>query len=470
MAYFQDRKVTPQNVSSADVVICGAGIAGISAAYYLAVKHGLKNVVLVDERPPLTLTSDKSTECYRNWWPGPGDAMVRYMNRSIDLLEDLAHQSNNVFQMNRRGYVFLTADPQQAEQYRQSAAAISALGAGPVRYHQAGASTYRPAPAHGFEGQPSGADLLFGADLIRQHYPFVTEDVVAMLHTRRCGWFSANELGLYMLQEAKAHGVQLVNGRVTAVGVANGRVENVCIASDGRETRLATHCFVNAAGPHLKRVGQMVAVDLPVFNELHGKIALWDTHRIVPNHVPLMIWSDPVKLPWSDEEQRELAEDEEARWLLDDFPAGVHFRPEGAGDSPVLIILWTYDVEVQEPVWPPRFDPTYPEIVLRGLTRMIPGLSVYLEKMGKPVVDGGYYCKTKENRPLVGPLPVAGSFVIGALSGFGLMASQAAGDLLAAHVTGSSLPDYAPAFLLNRYEDPVYQAELAQWDALSGQL
>ena len=34
---------------------------------------------------PLSLTSDKSTECYRNWWPGPGDAMVRLMNRSIDL-------------------------------------------------------------------------------------------------------------------------------------------------------------------------------------------------------------------------------------------------------------------------------------------------------------------------------------------------------------------------------------------------
>ena len=64
-------------MSSAEVVICGAGLAGISAAYYLTVKQGISDVVLIDERPPLTLTSDKSTECYRNWWPGPGDAMVR---------------------------------------------------------------------------------------------------------------------------------------------------------------------------------------------------------------------------------------------------------------------------------------------------------------------------------------------------------------------------------------------------------
>jgi len=72
---------------TADVVICGAGIAGIAAAYELAVNAGVRNVLLVDERAPLTLTSDKSTEAYRNWWPGPDDAMVRLMNRSIDKLE-----------------------------------------------------------------------------------------------------------------------------------------------------------------------------------------------------------------------------------------------------------------------------------------------------------------------------------------------------------------------------------------------
>ena len=59
---------------TSEVVICGAGIAGIAAAHALAVTHGVRNIVLVDERPPLTLTSDKSTEAYRNWWPGPDDA------------------------------------------------------------------------------------------------------------------------------------------------------------------------------------------------------------------------------------------------------------------------------------------------------------------------------------------------------------------------------------------------------------
>ena len=107
--------------TSADIVICGAGIAGISAAYHLAARHGIRDVLLIEEGAPLMLTSDKSTEAYRNWWPGPGDAMVRFMNRSIDLLEELAERSGNVFHLNRRGYVFLTADPATAERYRLSA-------------------------------------------------------------------------------------------------------------------------------------------------------------------------------------------------------------------------------------------------------------------------------------------------------------------------------------------------------------
>src|SRR5512139_3409451 len=102
---------------TADIVICGAGIAGIAAAYHLSVRRGIRNVLLVDERPPLSLTSDKSTECYRNWWPGPGDAMVRLMNRSIDILEELARESGNRFLLNRRGYLFATANPDSISKF-----------------------------------------------------------------------------------------------------------------------------------------------------------------------------------------------------------------------------------------------------------------------------------------------------------------------------------------------------------------
>jgi hypothetical protein len=49
------------------------------------------------------------------------------------------------------------------------------------------------------------------------------------------------------------------------------------------------------------------------------------------------------------------------------------------------------------------------------------------------------------------------------------MAACGAGELLAAHITGSKLPSYAPAFSLDRYDDPEYEKIFADWGD-SGQL
>lgn len=456
-------------VESADVVICGAGIAGISAAYHLAVKQGIKNIVLVDEREPLTLTSDKSTECYRNWWPGPGDTMVRFMNHSIDLLQELAGKSGNFFNLNQRGYIFLTADPERAQTMQQAADEIAALGAGELRIAEK-AGDYTPSPEEGYDLGLDGADLLLGSELIQAYYPFINDEAQALLHARRCGWLSAQQLGMYMLEEVRAHGARLISGRVANVVVENNRIQAVEVEQNGRKTPIATSTYVVAAGPLIKQAAAMIGVDLPVFNELHGKIAFEDTLGIIPRSAPLMIWNDPVHLAWTDEEREELAAYEDTRWLVEQFPAGVHFRPEGGPGAYTVLAIWTYDVEVKEPTWPIDLPDEYAEIIMRGLVRMVPGLAAYLGKMARPYIDGGYYCKTQENRPIIGPLPVDGAYIIGALSGYGIMAAMAAGELLAAHVTGGALPDYAPAFLLSRYDDPAYMTMLADWDPTTGQL
>jgi glycine/D-amino acid oxidase-like deaminating enzyme len=452
--------------STADVVICGAGIAGIAAAYHLTVAHGIRNVLLVDDRPPLSLTSDKSTECYRNWWPGPGNAMVGLMNRSIDIMEDLARESGNRFNLNRRGYLFVTADPGRIPNFKHAAEEASALGAGAVRYHtgQPGETAFVPAPAQGFEQQPAGSDLITDTDLIRRHFPYLSNRTVAVVHPRRCGYFSAQQLGMCLLEQARERGAALVQGRVEGVQVAGDRVVSVHLRNEGGSTTVATRNFVNAAGPFSPHVARLLGVDLPVFHELHVKVAFRDPRHVIKRDAPLLIWTDPTYLPWSAEERALLSESEETRYLLDQFPSGVHARPEGGSDSDVVLILWTYDARPVEPLFPLDFNPHYAEIALRGLAVMIPGLEVYFGHMPKPVLDGGYYTKTRENRPLIGPLPVEGAYMIGALSGYGLMAACAAGELLAAHITGSDLPDYAPAFTLERYQDPAYQKLLAAWD------
>ena len=221
------------------VVICGAGITGVSAAYYLA-KAGIRDILLVDERPPLTLTSDRSTECYRNWWP---DAeMLALMNRSIDLMEGLADESGNIFHMNRRGYLYVTADKNKIPDLIERSNRTSNLGAGQLRIHSSDASTYQPAHPEDFHNQPSGADILLGNDLIHKHFPYLTNDAVAALHVRRAGWLSAQQLGMYLLEAARRLGVEFESARVEAVDVANGRVNGIKL---GNGERIDCPIFIN---------------------------------------------------------------------------------------------------------------------------------------------------------------------------------------------------------------------------------
>ncbi len=84
-------------------------------------------------------------------------------------------------------------------------------------------------------------------------------------------------------------------------------------------------------------------------------------------------------------------------------------------------------------------------------------------------VDGGYYTKTEENRLPRLPAAGGGGLSPGGLSGYGLMSSNGAADLLADSIAGRTPPAYAGAFHLDRYKDPAYRASLASWGD-SGQL
>ena len=439
----------------ADVVICGAGIAGISLAYHLAVNCGVKNIILIDERSPLSLTSDKSTECYRNWWPGPDNAMVALMNRSIDLMEKLAEESGNIFHLNRRGYLYMTANPNRLPAFIHAASIPPELGAGPLRIHSGSHidPEYIPAYFDDYANQPPGADLFLSQDLIHKNFPYLSPQVVAALHVRRAGWFSAQQLGAYLLEQARLNGVHFLSGRVTGIQVSKNKVNEITLA-DG--SSIATEHFVNAAGPLVNEVAELLGISLPIHSELHLKAALHDYLKIIPRDAPLLIWNDPQFLTWSADERDFLLGEDGLSWLFGEMPAGVHTRPEGGFDSDIFLLLWEYHTRIMEPVFPPPLDDQYAEIALRGLVTMIPGLAQYLNKIPRPIIDGGYYTRTQENRPIIGPLPVEGVYVIGALSGFGLMASCAAGELLALHLTHKPLPAYAPAFNLDRYSNPEY--------------
>jgi glycine/D-amino acid oxidase-like deaminating enzyme len=213
---------------------------------------------------------------------------------------------------------------------------------------------------------------------------------------------------------------------------------------------VATAYFLSVVHP----VGDVVLV----FQE---KIAIRDPLGVVPRDAPFTILLDGQRLEWSAEERREWETDPQRRWLLDPLPGGVHIRPEGGRDSEWIKLGWAFNRRPEAPTWERSGAPEFPEVVVRGACRMIPGLRPYVGRLPTPVVHyGGYYTKTPDGLPLVGPLGIDGAHVVGALAGYGTMAACAAGELAAAGVVGAARADYAEALMPGRLGDARYLAAL----------
>ncbi len=448
---------------TADVAIIGAGNIGLAVAYYLAERHGLRNVVLIDARDPMSLTSAVSGENYRNWWPHP--VMTAFIDGSIDRLEEIAAATGNRIAMSRSGYVLATRRTRPADLiedlYRGYGEAADRL----IRIHDGpGTAAYEPPHQAGWEQVPEGVDVLFDAALIGETFPSFAPDVATVLHIRRAGRISGQQLGQFMLERIRASGGRLLRGRVTMLEAA--RPFALAIETECGAIALKAERLVNAAGPYCREVARLLGEDLPVDCVFQQKIAFEDRTGAIPRTMPFTIDLDGQRLPWSDEERAILAEDRTAARLLEFMPGGIHCRPDGSPSGSWIKLGWAFNRRAGDPRAPEPIDAQFPDIVLRAASRLHPALKAYIGRLPRGMSRGarhygGYYAMTGENWPLIGPMRRPGAFIASALSGFGTMAACMAGEIRAAWIAGGALPAYAPALSLARHADGPLMAELA---------
>ena len=445
-----------------DVIVIGSGIAGIASAYYLLRGNNKNRVLLVDREPPMSYTSAQSGDNYRNWWPHP--VMTAFTNRSIDLLEALARESGDAFRMRRRGYALATRSNDIEGLLADLDRGYAEAPDDEVRVHDSAARYELPA-SDDWESAPRGVDILAGQQLIQDAFPALSPDVRYILHIRRAGDISGQQLGQWMLEAIGDAGGRRRSAEVSGIEPA-GHGFSVSLRSGDETEEVRADRIVNAAGPFAGEIAAMLGTELPVTNIYQQKIAFEDHLGVVPRDLPFAIDLDDVHFDWSEEEREFLREDPATAWLTEPQRGGAHCRPEGGRDGKWIKLGWAFNREPSKPLTDLASEPTrhpqYPEIAMRAAARLQPALAAYLDDFPTRYSHyGGYYTMTKENWPLIGPLDnVPGAYIVGALSGYGSMASCAAGQLIANWIEDRDLPSFGPALSFARYSDSALMGEL----------
>ncbi len=452
------------DAKQSDVVVVGAGIVGIACAYYLATSRRAPKVLLVDPLPPMSLTSAASGENYRNWWPHK--VMTAFTDYSTDLMETLSRESGNVLRMTRRGYALATRQADPSALLRQLYEGYGEGEAAKIRLHKKGtAASYQPALSADWEAAPDGVDIVQDRAILNKYFPTYDKQVSTVLHIRRAGDISGQQMGTYMLERIRAKGGSILQGRVVAK--SGGLPFELEVETSGARARVTADIVVNAAGPSVGKVAQLLGDELPILNVFQQKIAFEDAQSIISRQMPFSIDLDWQTIDWSEQERELLAEDPASEWLTKPMPGAIHCRPEGGEHGKWLKLGWAFNTTPSEPSENLPYHPNFPEIVLRGASRLNPGLKAYYGHLPARMSHyGGYYTMTKENWPLIGPLKTKGAFVAGALSGFGTMAACATGALVAKWVNAEELPDFAKYLSLQRYEDAALMRILMESESI----
>ncbi len=443
---------------STDVAIIGAGIVGIAVAHYLTSRHGVGRVVLIEQGDPMALTSAQSGENYRNWWPHP--VMRAFTDDAIDLMEEIARASDNRLRMTRRGYALVTRRENPEDLFAELERGYGERAAARIRFHKGGGTGYAPATSADWRSAPDGVDVLMDRILIRTHFPSYAHDIATVLHIRRAGDISGQQMGAWMLEQIRAAGGRLLRARLA--GIEGAAPFTLRLDGVNGPATLRADRIVNAAGPFFAEVAAMLGETVPLQTVFQQKIAFEDRERAIPRAMPFSIDLDGQTLSWTEEEREILASDPETAPLTRPMPGAIHCRPEGGDNGTWLKLGWAYNRTSSDPhAEPPPVDANFPDVVLRGASRLNPALAAYIGRLPRGARHyGGYYPMTPENWPLIGPMRTPGAFMAGALSGFGTMAATATGALCAAWMQGKPRTGYADLFTLRRYDDPVLMAEL----------
>jgi len=210
-----------------DVVIIGAGGHGLATAYYLAKKHGIGKIAVVEKGYLGGGNTGRNTQVCRSnyFYPESG----AFYERSLNLFEDLSQELNFNVMFSRRGVLSLCNSPHEMEHFRRWANAIRMNGIDSRILSRKDIRTLVPGINLNCRYPVEGGFIQDRAGVSRH-------DAVAWAYARQ-----ASALGVDIIQQCEVTGMELSDSRVRAVHTTRGAIEAdrfaLCVA--GSSSHLA---------------------------------------------------------------------------------------------------------------------------------------------------------------------------------------------------------------------------------------
>lgn len=212
-----------------DVVIAGGGGHGLAVAYYLARRHGVRNVAVLERGWIGGGNTGRNTAIVRSNYLSAESA--RFYDRSLELYEGLSAELNCNVMLSQRGVVNLALSRHGLRTMNRRVNALRHAGIAAEMLDRDGVRALLPGLRL---DSPSGRRVFGG--FIQRRGGIVRHDAVTWAYAR-----AADALGVDIVQNCEVTGFRVEDHRLTAVQTSRGDVgcDAMVLAVAGHASGLA---------------------------------------------------------------------------------------------------------------------------------------------------------------------------------------------------------------------------------------
>lgn len=225
-------RTSREQPTSAEVVIIGGGVMGVSTAYQLA-KAGIKDVVLLEKNALGSGSTCKAAGGVRAQFSDR--ANIAMGAHSLEVFNNFGALFGQEIDLHHSGYLFLLDSPETVAAFEANVALQNELGV------------------------PS--EMISVAEAKRLSPLIDTEGLLGAAYSAEDGHCTPESVVLGYATAARRHGATLLTGcEATAIEVVDGQIRAVLTPAG----RIATDTVICVAGAWSGQVGALAGVELPV--------------------------------------------------------------------------------------------------------------------------------------------------------------------------------------------------------------